>query len=121
MDRIQALTIYLKSAPTEDMLQIIYDNGGEYSPKDNVTGLENVCWFEYLEPEVLIALTENGNIFSGTEQRYKVETDKLDDKGDTIFEAVTKETFKQHKETLMTADKASDIMAARRPVEDKLG
>ena len=121
MDRIQSLALQFKTKPDEKTLARIAEFKGEFSDRDPVTDTDNIAWFPNLTEAQLIEMSALADPQYGLEQRFSAETGELDEKGDTKFEPVTKETFKQHKETLMTADKASAIMTARRPAEEKLG
>lgn len=123
MNRIQALTLKFNQTPGEKVLARITELGGEYSDYDPVTDMLFVAWFDNLTEAELLELTETAEAEPkfGLEQRYKVETAEVDEEGNTIFEAVTKESFQRHKETLMSADKVSDIMTARSAAaEEKL-
>ena len=119
MDRIQALALQFKTKPDEKTLARIAELKGEFSDRDPVTNTDNIAWFPNLTEAQLIEMSALADPKYGLEQRYQVETAEVDENGDTKFEAVTKESFKQHKETLMTADKASVIIEARRPAEEK--
>lgn len=121
MDRIHALTIYLPEPPTPEIMQVITDNGGEFSAFDAVTDLSNVCWFETLDEEVLLTLTEKAEVFSGLEQRYQVDSGEVDEDGNAIYQALTKENFADRKADMLSTEKVAAIQAARRPVDGKIG